>query len=97
MMKDFRWPGTGGLVVLVCAVIAVAGCAAQLPEAPAGIGQQIANASSRSDHDDVAAQYERQAAADGAAAKRHNGYASTYRKNTSPRSGVSAHEGLARH
>ena len=97
MTKDFRWLGTGALVTLVGTVLIVAGCAAQLPAAPAGIEQKIENASSRSDHEDVALQYERQAITDAAAATRHKGYAATYRKNVSRRSGLQAHLALAKH
>jgi hypothetical protein len=97
MTKEFRGSGSPALILLAGAVIALAGCAAQAPALPAGFEQKIESASSRADHDDVASQYERQAAVDAAAAKRHVGYAATYRKNTSVRSGVQAHEALAKH
>ncbi|NUZ08508.1 hypothetical protein [Piscinibacter koreensis] len=96
MTKSFRSFGSGALLALAGGVI-VAGCATQLPQAPAGIEQKIETASSRSDHEDVALQYERQAIVDAAAAKRHKGYAATYRRNTAPRSSAQAHETLARH
>lgn len=48
-------------------------------------------------HGAIAAEYERQAAINAAAAKRHFGYATTYRRNTSPASGVEAHKILAQH
>lgn len=84
-------------IVLASAVLVSGGCSTQAPMAPAGIEQKIENASSRTDHEDIATQYERQAAVDAAAAKRHEGYAATYRKNTSLRSGVQAHATLAKH
>lgn len=91
--------GSLGPVILVIAgaVMTLAGCATQVPTSPVGIEQKIETASSRVDHEDVATQYEQQAGVDTAAAKRHVGYAATYRKNRSPRSGVTAHENLAKH
>lgn len=97
MTKGFGCLRTVALVALAGAVVAIAGCAAQAPAAPVGIEQKIENASSRLDHEDVASQYEQQAGVDAATAKRHLGYAATYRKNKSPRSGVQAHENLAKH
>ena len=83
--------------VLVAVALASAGCTAPAPTAPAGVQQKIESASSRSDHEDIAAQYERQAGLDAASAERHQGYASTYRKNRSLRGGLEAHENLAKH
>jgi outer membrane murein-binding lipoprotein Lpp len=85
------------LTALVAAAIALAGCAAQGPSTPAGLEQKIEQAVSRVDHEDIAAQYERQAELDAAAAKRHQGYAATYLKNRAPRSGPEAHLALAKH
>lgn len=92
-----KWIPAGGISAIAAAAITLGGCAAQLPSPPAGIEQKMENASTASDHNDVASQYERQASVDASMAKRHLGYAATYRKNTSPRSGVQAHENLAKH
>ena len=84
-------------IVLAALVLASAGCATRAPMAPAGIEQKIENASSRLDHEELASQYEQQAVVDAAAAVRHRGYAATYRKNRSLRSGLEAHANLANH
>lgn len=97
MTKHFRNFGMKAIVALVAAVVALGGCAAQAPSAPVGIAQLIESASSGQDHENIASQYERQAVMDAAAAKRHVGYAATYRKNTSPKSGVQTHEEFAKH
>lgn len=94
MTKHFSRLGAGALVA---AAIALGGCATQLPTGPAGIEQWIESASSSQDHEKIALEFERQAGMDSATAKRHVGYAATYRKNRSPRSGVQAHEALAKH
>ena len=92
---------TGGsgslLVVLAGALIALAGCAAQAPAAPAGPGPGIENAGNRGDHAALAEQYERQATIDAAAARRHEGYAARHRSDASPPSGAQSHAVLAKH
>lgn len=96
MTKNFNWlawVGTGA----AAAAITLAGCATEMPSLPAGIEQKMENATTAADHNELASQYERQASADAATAKRHLGYAATYRRNKSPRSGVQAHENLAKH
>jgi hypothetical protein len=98
MMTNYlRWTVAGGVAAIAVATISLGGCAAQQPSPPAGIEQKIAYASTPADHNDIASQYERQASVDAATAKRHLGYAATYRKNHSPRSGPQAHENLAQH
>ena len=97
MTKHLRWFGAGAIVAFVGAAISVAGCATQLPVPPAGIEQRIESASSRSDHEALASEYERKASVDTDAATRHRGYAAIYLKNRSPRSGPEAHVALARH
>lgn len=94
MTNDFIGSGMRSLTVLAGAMIALAGCAAQAPALPAGFDQKT---SSRADHGDIASQYERQAAVDAAAAKRHEGYAASHRKDTSPPSGAQSHAALAKH
>lgn len=97
MTNSLKWMSVGRVAAIAVATITLGGCAAQLPSPPAGIEQKMENASTPSDHNDVASHYERQAEADAATAKRHLGYAATYRKNTTPKSGVQAHENLAKH
>lgn len=97
MTNFFRWLTVSGAATLAGVTITLGGCAVQMPSAPAGIEQKMENASTPSDHNDVASQYERQASVDAASATRHLGYAATYRRNQSPRSGITAHENLAKH
>lgn len=97
MINSHKWLATGGIAAIAAATIALGGCAAQKPSPPAGIEQKMESASTASDHNDIALQYERQATVDAETAKRHLGYAATYRKNKSLRSGVQAHENLAKH
>lgn len=85
------------VLALIVATAALGGCAVQRPGPPPGLEQKIETATSRSDHEDIATQYERQASNDAEAAKRHYGYAATYRKNISPRSGIASNENLAKH
>ena len=88
---------TSALVALSGALIVLAGCTSQGATTPASIEQKIESASNRVDHEELAAWYEGQAAMNAAAAKRHQGYAATYRKNTSPRSDPELHQSFARH
>lgn len=97
MTIEFRWLSKVVFVAFSGATIALVGCSSSAPTVPAGLEQQLVNATSELDHENIASQYERQANLDAAAAKRHVGYAATYRKNTSPKSGVEAHETLAKH
>lgn len=97
-MNEFRWSGRKAVIVAVLgALVSLSGCASQGPVAVEGLEQKIESASSRADHEEIATQYERQSVLDAAAAKRHTGYAASYRKNTSQRSGVQQHLALARH
>jgi hypothetical protein len=97
MANQFRSAATRSVLALAVAAIALAGCATQRQTAPAGAEQKIENASSRVDHEGLASRYEAQAATDAAAARRHQGYAATYRKNTLPASGPQEHLVLAKH
>jgi hypothetical protein len=93
----FGRSSTSVLVTLAGAVIVLASCAANWAAAPASVEPKIESASSRADHEDLASWYEGQAAVNTAAATRHQGYAATYRKNTSPRSDPEVHLALALH
>ena len=97
MTSQFRCVATRSVLAFAVAAITLSGCATQGPTAPAGADQRIENASSRVDHEALASRYEAQAAADAAAARRHQGYAATYRRNTSPASGPQEHLALAQH
>ena len=97
MTKHFNGVGAAARFTLAVAVVSLAACSTQGPTPPLGVEQRIETASSRLDHEEIAAQYDRQAVVDAAAAKRHHGYAQTYRRNVSPRSGVQAHAALAKH
>lgn len=97
MTKHSNSVGAAARFALVGGVVSLAACSTQVPTRPLGVEQRIESASSRLDHEEIAAQYDRQAVVDAAAAKRHQGYAQTYRRNVSPRSGVQAHADLAKH
>lgn len=97
MKKDLRWLGAGAPLAFAGAAITLTGCATQAPMAPAAVEQKFENASSRLDHEGIASQYEAKALEDAASARRHQGYAAIYRRNTSPRSSPQAHLPLAKH
>lgn len=97
MTSQFSCAATRSVLALAVAAITLAGCATPGPTAPAIAQQKIENASSRVDHEGLASRYEAQAAADAAAARRHEGYAATYRRNTLPASGPREHQVLATH
>ncbi len=97
MATPFNWFGAAIRFTTAGAVLALGACSTQGPTPPEGIEQRIEKASSRVDHEEIAAQYDRQSVADAAAAKRHAGYAKIYRRNASPRSGVEAHAAMAKH
>jgi hypothetical protein len=97
MTSSFRCARPLFVLALAGAAITLAGCATQGATAPAAAEQKIENASSRVDHEGIASRYEAQASADAAAARRHHGYAATYRRNTSPVSGPQEHLVLAKH
>ena len=97
MEKSCSWVGKCAAGALIAAVITLAGCAAQGTTKLEGMEQKIETASTRSDHDAIALQYEQQAAADAASATRHQGYGRIYRRNQGPRSGQQHHLVLARH
>jgi hypothetical protein len=97
MRRHFTWKVGAASLVVVSATLTLGGCAAvQGPVAPAGLEPKIEKASSRTDHEAIAQQYEQQAVVDMAAAKRHQGYAAIYRRNKSP-SGIETHGFLADH
>lgn len=97
MTTHFNWFCAAARFTLLGAVVSFAACSTQGPTPPMGVEQKIENAVSRLDHEEIAAQYDRQAVVDAAAAKRHHGYAETYRRNVSPRSGTQEHLALAKH
>ncbi len=97
MTKHIKWAAAAVQFTLAGAVVSLASCSTQGPTPPLGDEYRIEIASSRVDHEEIAAQYDRQAVADAAAAKRHHGYAQIYRRNASPRSGVQAHAAMANH
>lgn len=96
MTKHFKWLAAATPFTLAGVVVLLAACSTQGPPAPLVPEQRIEIAASRSDHEEIAAQYERQAFADAAAARRHLGYAHIYRRNVSPE-GREAHAALAQH
>jgi hypothetical protein len=78
------------------AAAAVVGCASQAPT-PWPAVQATDYAKSAADHEGLAVQYESQAESLAAAARRHEGYAAVYRRNTSQSSGRQEHLALAEH
>lgn len=97
MANQLACAGTRLVFALGAVLITLAGCATQGPAALAGAEPRIENVSSRVDHEGLASRYEAQAAADAAAARRHQGYAAIYRRNTLPASGPQEHLVLASH
>lgn len=97
MTKGLRFLDTGNLFALACAVMALTGCAVQGPTLRPSIEPAVESAVNRADHAELAVRYEREAAQNADAAKRHLGYASVYRRNISPRSGPEVHLALAKH
>lgn len=73
------------------------GCAVAPSPAAVSLEQRIESAASAQDHEEIAAEFERQATSDAATARRHLGYAEIYRRNRNARGGAEAHEPLARH
>lgn len=97
-MKPDQWFAAAARFTVAGAVMLVAACSTQGPSSPPlGAGPSIEHARSRPDHQEIAAQYERQALADAAAAKRHLGYAAIYRRNVARQSGAEEHAALAKH
>lgn len=96
MTKHFTWVGDATRFALAGVVVLLAACSTQGPAASLGAEQIVETARSRLDHDELAARYERQAVVDAAAARRHQGYAQTYRRNVSAQ-GSEAHSALAQH
>lgn len=85
------------IAATVGTLMIAAGCASRPPENSVLMPARSERAVSELDHGAIAAEYERQAAIDAATAKRHFGYAITYRRNRTPASGVEVHETLAQH
>lgn len=97
MTKHFNWVIAAARFPLAAAAVSLAAFSTQGATPPLEVEQRIQSASSRVDHEELAAEYDRQAAVDAASAKRHHGYAQTYRRNVSPTSGVQEHAALAKH
>lgn len=97
MTKHFNWLCVTARATVAGVVVSLAACATQGPTPPTGVESRLESAKSRLDHEEIAAQYDRQAVVDAATAKRHRGYAEIYRKNVSPRSGAQEHLVLAKH
>ena len=95
-MKWKLWKLSGVAPALALAALAVAGCAS-----PVATGWPTVDAvdhgRTEPDHEQMARVYEHQAAISAGAARRHEGYAAVYRRNTSPISGPQEHLALAEH
>ena len=73
-----RWMFYGAGALLVTAVLTFGGCAAEGPVKPAGLEEKIEAARTRSDHQEIAVVYERQAQDDRTASERHRAWARRY-------------------
>lgn len=80
---------------ILAAVSVLSGCALPSSSPYAPEEPRLQTAVGAEDHEALAKEYELQASADEAASKRHAGYASIYRRNTSWK--AAAHESLAKH
>jgi hypothetical protein len=81
----------------LCGAVLLSGCAAPAGHLPTPQAQGPQPTLSAQEHDAIALEYERRAAADAAAAERHGGFALVYRRNKSMNGAAEAHEPLARH
>lgn len=97
MRSGLKSLNAGGLITLAVAALALVGCEAHGPTFGTSIEPAIGSAVDRVDHEAIAVRYEREAAQNADAAKRHLGYAAVYRRNISPRSGPEVHLALAKH
>lgn len=93
----FRRVSKSACIALAGAALALAGCAAQETRAPTSVEPKIESVGNRVDHEALAIWYEGQAGVNAAAAKRHQSYAATYRKNISPKGEPEVHLALAVH
>jgi hypothetical protein len=78
MSRNRRWLVFGATAFLAAAVFTLVGCAAEGPLRPADVEQKIGAARTRADHQEIAAEYEKQADWARDAAERHRGLARTY-------------------
>jgi hypothetical protein len=85
-----------GLLFSLLGAGALSGCAVPTFAVAAAPEERIGDALVAQDHEAITLEYERQATADAASAKRHSGFAGIYRRNRSPGS-REAHEPLAKH
>ena len=97
MTNGLRALDAGSLFALAGAVMALVGCEAQGPTLRPSTEPAIESAINRVDHEAIAVRYEREAAQNADAAKRHLGFAAVYRRNMSPSSGPEVHLALAKH
>jgi hypothetical protein len=87
-------------LVFVAAFLILGGCAIEGPVAPAGLEQKIESARTRSDHQELADIYERQAAVDREAMERHRASARAYERGwvwSGPRGGIVSANTANRH
>lgn len=74
MINRAKW-----IIALLATTLILGGCASQDPKKPSSIEQRIEIANSPSDHQAIATEYEKQAAADKAASRMHQGLANKYK------------------
>ncbi|GBG14774.1 RND transporter [Novimethylophilus kurashikiensis] len=76
---------SGTAAISIGAALLLGGCAIESPKKPVAIEQRIQSAHTPQDHQNIASEYERQAAADTAAAKAHSEMAQRYKYFTGPK------------
>jgi len=97
MKSNARWITGGALAILVATSLMLGGCASGPSAGAAGLEQQVQAASTRSDHEKIAAAYDQQAGVEKASAQRHERMAQSYRQGRNPAPGMAAHcESLVR-
>jgi hypothetical protein len=89
--------GIFATAVVTAAALLLSGCAAPTPALSAAREHRIETPLDAEEHEAIALDHERRAAADASAAQRHAGFAALYRRNKSSRGAQEAHEPLAKH
>ncbi len=77
---------TKWIIALLATTLILGGCIAQEPKKTSGIEQRIESANSSSDHQAIAAEYEKQAATDKATSRMHRDLANKYKYLTGHKS-----------
>lgn len=91
MKSNARWTTGGALAILVATSLMLGGCASGPPAGAVHLEQQVQSASTRSDHEKIAAAYEQQVGVEKTSAQRHERMAQSYRQGRNSVPGMAAH------